>query len=192
MTQETTPQRISTRPTHWLLLAGVVAVTLILDQITKAAVVANLSLYEDWTPIPALAEFFQITYTRNTGAAFGLFPTASNVFLVVAVIASGVIIYYYRQIRGNAWLLRIGMGMMMGGALGNALDRITRGYVVDFLHVFYEPIGFNYPVFNLADSGIVIGVFLLILLLGRHIEVDDKEENAATDSEAPPPDYSSQ
>ncbi len=182
---------------HWAFLFGMAALTLLADQITKAAVVANLNLYEDWTPIAALGDFFEITYTQNTGAAFGLFPTASNIFLVIAFIASAAIIYYYRQIRGNAWLLRAGMGLMMGGALGNAIDRVTRGFVVDFLHVFYEPIGFNYPVFNLADSGIVIGVGLLILLLGRYVDDDGETQDEASAAPDADPldaeqDYSSQ
>jgi len=149
---------------QWALLFGVVAVLLIADQITKALVVANLALYETWEPIPALRSVFNITYTQNTGAAFGLLPSASNFFLVVAIIASGVIIYYYRQIKEPAPFVRVALGLQLGGALGNAIDRITRGFVVDFLHIFYEPLGFDYPIFNLADAAIVIGVLVLVVL----------------------------
>ncbi|NJL92778.1 MAG: signal peptidase II [Anaerolineae bacterium] len=155
-----------TTPGQWAFLFGIAFLTLLLDQISKAVVVANLALYERRVPIPALADVFNITYTRNTGAAFGILPFASNVFLVIAVVASLFILYFYRKIEGRAWLIRAALGLQMGGALGNALDRITRGYVVDFLHVFYEPY-FNYPVFNLADSAIVIGVGILIILLWR-------------------------
>ena len=166
---------------QWALLFTVALTVILLDQLTKWIVVNNLSLYETYAPIPAFERFFHFTFVRNTGAAFGLFSFAGNVFMVVAVIASGVIIYYYRQVEGKslgAWLMRLAMGMQMGGALGNALDRVTRGYVVDFIHVFYEPY-FDYPVFNIADCGVVIGVLMLIFLLWQ----EDKKRKQA---EAPP------
>jgi signal peptidase II len=162
---------------YWLFLLATVLGLLTLDQASKSWIVANFALYEARTPIPALAEVFQLTYTRNTGAAFGLFQGGSNFFLVFAVLASGVILYFYRQLRGDQWAVRLALGLQLGGALGNAIDRVTRGYVVDFLHVFYEPLGFNYPVFNLADSAIVVGVLLLLLFLR-----EDKKAPQATDS----------
>lgn len=169
MQQKSHPQWI-----YWAFLIGTALLVIIIDQISKAIIIANLELYENWIPIPALARVFEITHTRNTGAAFGMFKSASNIFLIVALIASGVILYYYRQIKGGAWLIRFSMGMQMGGAIGNALDRVTRGYVVDFIHVFYEP-HFDYPVFNVADSCIVIGVMLLVFLLWREDRKEKKE-----------------
>lgn len=154
------------------------AFMILLDQLTKSWIVANFSLYETRTPIPALKEVFNMTYTQNTGAAFGMFQSAGNFFLIVAVVATVVIFYYYRQIRGSAWLMRGAMGLQLGGALGNAFDRITRGYVVDFLHVFYDPLGFDYPIFNLADSSIVIGVVVLVIL----IWLEDDPTQAKTDN----------
>jgi signal peptidase II len=166
---------------QWAILFGTALLLIVIDQIAKALVVANLQLYEAWIPIPALDAVFEITYTRNTGAAFGLLTSASNVFLVIAVIASAVIIYYYRHVPKEAIFLRIAMGLQLGGALGNAVDRLTRGFVVDFLHIYYDPIGFDWPIFNLADSAIVIGVLLLIILLGRE-EKRDHPETASQES----------
>lgn len=177
-----------TTPLQWAVLFLTVLTTITLDQITKLIVVRNLELYERVVPIPALERVFNFTYTRNTGAAFGLFSSASNVFMVIAFIASIVIIYYYRQVEGqtlSAWLMRIAMGMQMGGALGNALDRVTRGYVVDFIHVFYEPY-FDYPVFNIADSAVVIGVLTLIFLLWQEDRKKKQAENPPVESSVLP------
>jgi signal peptidase II len=173
-------QEHSTKTTlqQWAILFGTALLLIVFDQIAKALVVANLQLYETWIPIPALDAVFEITYTRNTGAAFGLLTSASNVFLVIAVVASAVIIYYYRHVPPKAWFIRVAMGLQLGGALGNAVDRVARGFVVDFLHLYYEPVGFDWPIFNLADSAIVIGVLLLIILLGRE-EKQDLPETAS-------------
>ena len=168
---------------QWAILFGTALLLIVIDQIAKALVVENLLLYETWIPIPAIDDFFEITYTQNTGAAFGLLKSASNAFLVIAIVASAVIIYYYRQLRSRAWLLRVAMGLQLGGALGNAVDRVTRGFVVDFLHVYYEPIGFDWPIFNLADAAIVVGVLVLILLLGRE-EKSDLPETASQEVES--------
>ncbi|HLA42764.1 MAG TPA: signal peptidase II, partial [Aggregatilineales bacterium] len=112
---------------QWVILFGTAGLLLICDQLSKALVVDRLYLYETWVPVEALKSVFDITYTQNTGAAFGVLPSASGLFLLVAIIAGFVIVYYYRQIRGNAWLLRLVMGLQLGGALGNAIDRVTRG-----------------------------------------------------------------
>lgn len=169
----------STTRAPWGLLFGVAGIIILIDQLSKAWIVANFGLYESRAPIPALSDVFSLTYTRNTGAAFGLFPSASLFFLVVAVIATIFIMYTYRQVQGQnwrAWLLRAAFGLMMAGALGNAIDRVTRGYVVDFLHVYYEPLNFDFPIFNVADMAVVIGVGSLILFMGWERKTD--EQNA--------------
>jgi len=176
-----------TEPRHttlfqWSILFGMAGLLLVCDQITKALVVDRMYLYETWVPVKALKNVFDITYTQNTGAAFGLLPSASGLFLLVAIIASFVIVYYYRQIRGSAWLLRVVMGLQLGGALGNAIDRVTRGFVVDFLHVFYKPVGFDFPIFNLADSAIVIGVGLLVIILSLEPETKPTDSTSPSNS----------
>ena len=182
MTELTEQERPQTTIRQWALLFGTALLLIVVDQITKALIVANLELYEVWIPIPALDFIFEITYTQNTGAAFGLLKSASNAFLVIAFIASAVIIYYYRHVHPRALMIRVAMGLQLGGALGNAIDRVTRGFVVDFLHVYYEPVGFDFPIFNVADSAVVIGVALLILLLGRAEAQDEARQKDLPES----------
>ncbi|MBL1135231.1 MAG: signal peptidase II [Chloroflexi bacterium] len=152
------PENTAATP-QWALLFGVAVQTIITDQITKWIVVQSLDYGETWVPIPALKSIFDITYTRNTGAAFGMAQEFGNIFLLIAVVVVGAIVYYYRKLPTGSWLVRLTLGLQMGGALGNALDRITRGYVVDFFHVH------GYPIFNVADSSIVVGVVVLVMLL---------------------------
>lgn len=168
----TTPRRVAVR---WLLLAWVVALAILADQASKAYVVRHLGLYESWAPVSALERVFRFTHVHNTGAAFGLFPQGGVVFLIIAVIVSAVILYYYRQVSSDGWLLRLALGLQLGGALGNVIDRVRLGYVVDFLDVW------RWPVFNVADSCIVIGVGLLMLLMLR--EERRERRDAATNDE---------
>jgi signal peptidase II len=143
----------------WLLLIGMTLLTVAVDQASKAYAVAHLRLFESWMPLDFLEPFLRFTLVHNTGAAFGLFPQGGSIFLIVAVVISVVIVYYYRQVPSGAWLIRLALGLQLGGALGNVVDRIRLGYVVDFIHVEY------WPVFNVADSCIVIGVTLLALVM---------------------------
>ncbi len=175
----TTPQEQTTRPIHWFLLIMVVGSTLCVDQLTKWVVVRSLQPGETWVPIPFLEGIFDITYTRNTGAAFGMGQNFGNVFLVIALVVSVVIIYYYRSLPRGEWLIRIGVGLMMGGALGNnAIDRVFRGYVVDFFHLH------GWPIFNVADSSIVMGVALWVAVMWwqerqQQSQVENETEEAS-------------
>lgn len=144
---------------HWLLLFGVAALALISDQLSKWLVVRSLELGETWVPIPLLEGIFDLTYTQNTGAAFGLGQNFSYGFLLIALVVSAFIIYYYRQLPPHSWIIRVLMGLMMGGALGNAVDRVTRGYVVDFFYLH------GWPIFNIADSIIVVSVGIWVVLI---------------------------
>ncbi len=159
---------------RWLLLAWVAVLAILADQASKAYVVRHLGLYESWAPLGDLEQVFRFTYVRNTGAAFGLFPQGGALFLGVAVIVSAVILYYYRQVSSEGWLIRLALGLQLGGALGNVIDRVRLGYVVDFLDVW------RWPVFNVADSCIVIGVGLLMLLMLRE-ERRERRDAAASD-----------
>ena len=144
-------------PGQWLFLLGVAALAILADQITKAYVVAHLDLHASWMPLDFLEPLFRFTHVHNTGAAFGLFPEGGSFFLIIAVLVSSFILYYYRQLPAGAWLVRLALGLQLGGALGNVIDRVHRGYVVDFMHLEH------WPVFNVADSCIVLGVVLLAL-----------------------------
>jgi signal peptidase II len=129
------------------------------DQGSKYIIVNSLQRYQEWVPIPALQWLFAITYTTNTGAAFGLFPNGSVFFAVIAVVVALTILIYHRQLDSHQWLLRLSLGLQLGGAVGNLLDRLIRGHVVDFIHFKF------WPVFNVADSCIVVGVALMAYFL---------------------------
>lgn len=158
-TQTETLPNNSTKWLEWGVLFGTAGLIIGLDQLSKWLIVQNLDYLDTWVPIPAIDSLFDITHTRNTGAAFGMAQDFGNVFLLIAIIVVTAIVYYYRQLPEKLWLMRIALGLQMGGAVGNALDRITRGYVVDFLHVH------NFPIFNIADSSIVVGVGVLIITM---------------------------
>lgn len=144
----------------------VAALTLLLDQATKALVVRFLSPAQTWNFSPPLARWVNITYVTNTGAAFGLFPDQGFFFIIVALIVVVVILLYTRRIPAGQWLVRLALGLQLGGALGNLLDRLRYGYVVDFVDLNFWPLK-EWPVFNVADASIVLGVVLLALTILR-------------------------
>jgi signal peptidase II len=143
------------------LLPAVALTAVILDQLSKREVVTLLHPGQSWSPIPALAPWFSFTYVTNTGAAFGLFPRYGYVFMVVAVGVVIAIAIYYLHMPAGQTLIKLSLGLQLGGALGNLVDRFTYGHVVDFIDLKV------WPVFNLADSSIVLGVALLALGLLR-------------------------
>jgi signal peptidase II len=146
----------------WLFLPAMALVFLAFDQFTKYLVVSHLALYETRRPTPALAHLFSFTYVTNTGAAFGFFQNGSVVLVIVAVVVILAIALYFRRVPGDEWLLKISLAMQLGGALGNLLDRVRLGYVVDFMDFHM------WPVFNFADTFIVVGVGLLAYRLLLH------------------------
>ena len=156
---------------RWILLIVVAATVFALDQTAKWLTVEHLALGETWDPIQALAPVIRVMRSHNTGAAFGIFPLGSNVFLVLAVITSLVFIAIYPTLPVQALLSRIGIAMVIGGALSNAIDRVRYGYVVDYFHVQITPRYSN--ISNFADHAITIGVILLLVdtwLIERRIE----------------------
>ena len=109
---------------------------------------------------PALRNIFDLTYTTNTGVAFGMFKEIGPVVSVIATLVVAVIIYYNNQLSERDIWLRVALGMQMGGAIGNNLiDRLFLGSVVDFLHIHY------WPIFNIADSCITVGVVIMAILM---------------------------
>ena len=140
---------------YWPLFS-VAAIVLALDQLTKALVTSYMSSHGN-QPVSVFGGAVLIDVVHNSGAAFGLFPNQTVLFVVIAVIIiAGLFVMYRRLSHGPIWL-RIGLGLVLGGALGNLTDRIRLGYVVDFVDLRW------WPVFNLADSCIVTGVALMIL-----------------------------
>ena len=140
----------------WLWVSALV---LVLDQITKWLVVQGLAYAES---IP-LTPFFNLVRAHNTGAAFSLFADQPGwqrgFFIVVAGVASVVILHLLRRTRGRA-LFCLALALILGGAVGNVIDRLAYGYVVDFLDFYLG--GWHWPAFNVADSAITVGAGLLI------------------------------
>lgn len=142
-------------------------VVLVLDQISKWFIVNRMDLYESR---PVIGEFFQITSHRNTGAAFSILEGQRWFFLIITtVITAGIVWYIRRTIRSGKRLLSTALALLLGGAIGNFVDRALFGEVVDFLQFrfqfnwFGKAVDYTFPIFNLADSSIVIGVGLIFL-----------------------------
>jgi len=168
--------------TNFRVAAGAFLIVLVLDLATKIAIDANLS-YAD--KIPVIPGFFYLTHVRNTGAAFGLFSDAPQVyrmvfFISVSLIAVGIIISFYRKLSPGDRLAALALGLILGGAVGNLVDRIFRQEVVDFLH-FRLWRGYSWPDFNVADSAIVVGVGLLMLEL---LASEGEQRESANDIES--------
>ena len=139
---------------------GLVSITIIvLDQWTKLWVRSQLEYGEAWAPWDWLLPYMRVIHAQNTGAAFGMLQGLNAVFTVLAIIVSCVILYYFPRVPREDWLLRLALALQFGGAVGNLIDRITEGYVTDFISVGM------FPVFNIADASISVGVALLILAM---------------------------
>lgn len=142
------------------LLLGMSLLVLGIDQLSKRLVSRHLSLGEPWNPIACLRDLVSLTYVTNTGAAFGLLPDHGLFFIAIAAIVVIAILVYHRHLPDKA-LVKASLGLQLGGALGNLTDRLRYGYVIDFIDFKV------WPVFNLADSAIVIGVAVLAYYLLR-------------------------
>lgn len=141
----------------------IAALVLLVDQLSKHLIVATLR-HGQSRSIPGLASVFHLTYVTNTGAAFGLLPSWGDVFVVIAFIVIVGLVLYYFHLPDGQWLVRVALGFQLGGALGNLVDRLHRGFVVDFIDLNFWPLTY-WPVFNLADTSIVIGVVVLTALM---------------------------
>ena len=159
---------------QWALFLGVAASVLLLDRFTKYLVVTNLEVGEMWNPVAFLKPFVTITHVSNTGAAFGLFRDYGLLFAIVAlVVVVGILVFYRYLPAGQLWL-RVSLGLQLGGALGNLLDRVLFGSVVDFIDIKF------WPVWNVADMAIVSGVALLAFHL-LFVEREDEQTAEASD-----------
>lgn len=165
-------------------LIGLAAVIVALDQLTKSWVRANLPLHVSWNPISWLDPIVTLTHVQNTGAAFGMLPSLGGVFAVVAVVVVAMILLFYRRLAQGSLLLQVTFGLQLGGAVGNLIDRLARGYVTDFVDLRW------WPVFNVADSALVIGTILLAiyaLFLDRELKAETEPDHAAPERAADDP-----
>ena len=151
----------------------VAATVVVLDQITKALIRPVLALHESREIVPG---FLDLTRVHNTGAAFGMlngvdFPFKTIVLSLVAAVALGGVAWYAATVPLTDRLARLGIAGVLGGAIGNLIDRATSGYVLDFVDAYWK--GWHFWAFNVADAAITIGVIFMILDilgLGRRTE----------------------
>jgi len=171
-------RRVTDRRTR--LAIATADVVLLLDQATKAIVERGMTLHES---IPLLP-FFSLTYVRNTGAAFGLLSELPPglrlpLFVIVTIGAVWALVSYLRQLRLEESWVAVALGGILGGAAGNLICRLRYGEVVDFLHLHYR--GFDWPMFNVADSAITVGVALVLLHSLRAADQAKTDERPATE-----------
>lgn len=143
------------------LIAAVAVAVFALDRVTKAAVVASIPLYETREVI---GQYLRLSHVRNSGAAFGLAQDRTTLLSILSIFAVLAILYYYRTIAMRSPWLAATLGMQLGGAFGNLIDRLGQGYVVDFVDVGI-PDGPRFWSFNVADSSIVVGIFAVTFLV---------------------------
>jgi signal peptidase II len=162
----------------YLMLFLIAGVIVVLDQLTKSWIRQNLLIGEVYRPDLWISNYARIVNWKNTGAAFGMFQSLGGVFTVLSFIVGGVILYYFPQISREDWLIRLSMAMLLGGAIGNLIDRLTQGYVTDFISVG------NFPVFNVADSSISVGV--AVLFIGMWVQERRKKSGPDPAVQEPP------
>ncbi|MGM0364919.1 MAG: signal peptidase II [Actinomycetota bacterium] len=134
------------------------AMILVMDQYTKSWIKSTLPASNSMEVFPNL---LYITHVKNTGAAFGLFQEGTTVLTIISMVAIVLIVIIKIMVKLNSYFFNISLGLILGGALGNLIDRFFIGEVTDFIHFVY------FPVFNVADSSIVVGFIIVIILLFR-------------------------
>jgi len=164
------------RPLVWL--GATAALAVILDQSTKHIITASLNLNEALAIIPGV---FDVARVENTGAAFGVLPGRQVLFVGISLLMLVGVAVYWRRERPTAWPVLIALGLVVGGAIGNLIDRIFIGRVTDFL-----AFSFFAPVFNIADSAIFTGVAILLvwMLFGPHEESESEGDVVAAQQDA--------
>jgi signal peptidase II len=144
-----------------VLVAVVAVLVFVLDRITKSAVDASIPL---GSSVEVVGQWIRISHVTNTGAAFGLLPGGTTLLSILSVGAVLAIVFYYRRLAADSRLIAATLGMQLGGAFGNLVDRIGQGFVVDFVDVGI-PGGPRFWSFNVADSSIVVGIIAVTALL---------------------------
>jgi signal peptidase II len=156
---------------RWLVPASIMVIVVAADQWSKAWVVQTLGPRTMTRFIEIVGDTVRIAYSHNTGVAFSLFQGMSGVLTIVALlIVFGAIYVYATQLPNRHWLIQVTLGLILGGAFGNIIDRVRLGYVVDFIQVGW------FPIFNLADSAITIGAVLLMIRFLQD-EIDQHQRN---------------
>lgn len=162
---------------YWRIPTIVFVVVLVLDRITKWWIDTNLGPIEG-TSIAILQPWLYLTYVKNTGVAFGMFQGVPHFFTVMNILISIGAVYMYRYQMSHSLLTQLAMGGILGGAIGNIIDRIRQGFVTDFVHVTWFP-----GIFNVADSAITVSVIALVIAsLRDELEPSKKETELPSDN----------
>ncbi len=144
-----------------ILIGIIFAVSIVLDQLTKKWAVGVL---KDGSSIKVIGDFLRFTYAENRGAAFSILQDQRFFFIITTVVMLTVMAYIYFKTKNITKLSKLSIAMIAGGAIGNFLDRLRLGYVVDFIDVRFGSF-YNFPIFNIADSFVVCGTILMIFLI---------------------------
>ncbi len=163
-----------------ILIAGLIVA---LDQWTKYLVRTLIPLGQSWSPWNWLEPYARLVHWQNTGAAFGMFQGFGLVFTVLAFLVAIALLYYFPRIPRAEWALRVALVMMMGGAVGNLIDRIMQGTVTDFISVG------TFAVFNVADASISVGTVVLILAVWIGERKEKKLAQARQEQPTSPSDH---
>ncbi len=162
---------------YWRVPTIVFIVVLVFDRVTKWWIDTNLGPIEG-TSMPVLPPWLYLTYVKNTGVAFGLFQGIPHFFTVMNIIISLGAIYMYRYQMSHTLVTKLAMGGILGGAIGNIIDRIRQGFVTDFVHVTWFP-----GIFNVADSAITVSVIALVIAsLRDELDPQSKETELPRDN----------
>jgi signal peptidase II len=158
----------------YLILLSTVTAVVLLDIITKAYIDSNMSLHES---VVVIGGFLNITYVRNPGAAFSFLATASPgfrsvFFLTVTILAIVLVLYYIAKSKTEEPLMIFALSLILSGALGNFIDRVRIGEVIDFIDVHLG--AYHWPAFNVADSAITVGAFIMLFALFKRPKENDQ------------------
>ena len=167
--------KLTKKLTNLLILVGIILGGIGIDQLTKILVSKNMALYES---IPVIPKVFNITYIQNRGAAFGMLANHRWVFMIISSVAIiGMCVYLFRFCN-ESMLFKIGLSLIVSGGIGNMIDRIFLGYVVDMIEAtFIETLfDWSFAIFNVADSFVCVGAGIVILCLILDIIKESKKE----------------
>jgi len=140
----------------YITIFSTALIIILIDQITKFLIRINFQLNDS---LPLIKNVFHLTYIQNTGAGFGILKSQTLILIFISLIVIGVIFYYFDRIKDKEILLQVLVGFVLAGTIGNLIDRLTYGFVVDFIDFQI------WPIFNIADSFVTIGIIGLIIYL---------------------------
>lgn len=168
----------------WLVLA-VAAVVIVLDQWTKTLVRLNIPKFETVIPFPALGDYFVFEHVENYGAGFGILQNQRYLLTFIAIAVAIAILFYVRYLPDDQKVVRVLLGLQLGGAMGNVIDRIQQGYVTDFVKMGIPGV-YYWPNYNVADAAIVVGVIgLAVYILVQDFRKQRRDKALAADANQP-------